>query len=529
MNGTLVIDKFDGNLVRDVYGDINSGFAKYSVTNGCDPFTYPGTLYWYENPTQIDPTYSVITDLIMAGKERVESGVLYVYCVGHTGRVYKIQVNDPTTFNPSYDNPVLLTTLTTNSPTFTRGASLEFFGATERIYIGHDKGATRIDFDGTNETFVGIMGSWTQNVPRVSQEFIGRLYFANGSNLAEVDTTGTVTTYSKLSPAFPLNSQVRDMDVSTDGNYLEIVVSELALGDITSTTPDTSSTANSTSFIFKWNGYDTGYTSYDLIPSFSLTANVTFGQRQFAFGYDIAGSCVFNPTNKILTSTLSQAPLPNTVNSNANITGWYSPEFVNGFMKLSHFLYGPLDREYQDNWYRILQMSAQGTETDVIRCPFAKIVSNLNFVNQSSGYFAGVIGVGREYFSTLETSSSTTKYKFYKFDNTTFGLGTAVAGTYETQNNLFSKKVRPTEVRLYTNPLVSGNSFTVSLIGTDSTAIPGSSQTFTVGSNAEVGQDYIWYTPQTAPTYAIGLKVTNSGSVNWALNKAEIDYVEAGR
>ena len=165
---TLVIDNFQGRLTRYTDGDINSGFAKYTSTFGNDPFTAPGTLTWFEAPIQIDIAGDVITDLIMAAKTRLESGITYVYAIGHLGRLYKIQVNDPTTFEPNHDNPVLLATLTVNTPTFKYGSSINFFGSTEQIYIGHDKGATVIDFDGSSEAEVGSAASWTADVPSPS-------------------------------------------------------------------------------------------------------------------------------------------------------------------------------------------------------------------------------------------------------------------------------------------------------------------------------------------------------------------------
>ena len=99
----------------------------------------------------------------------------------------------------------------------------------------------------------------------------------------------------------------------------------------------------------------------------------------------------------------------------------------------------------------------------------------------------------------------------------------------ETQNQLFSKKIVPKEVRLYTEPLVTNNSFQVDLIGSDNGVITGSSKIFTVGTNVTAGQDYVWYSPATAPTYVVGLRVTNLGSVNWTLTKAEIDWTLAGK
>lgn len=527
---TLTVTNFGGRLTRYNYGDINSGFAKFATTYGNDPFSSPGNLTWQEAAIQIDAAESVLTDLVLAGKERVESGVSYVYAIGHTGRLYKIQVNDPSSHDPNYDNPVLLATLTSGSPTFTRGASIDFFGATERIYIGHDKGVTRIDFDGNNETFVGSAVSWTQTVPRPFKQFIGNLVVGNGSNIAVIDSTGTVATYTKLSPGFPDNTQVRDMDASSDGNYLHIVVSRLALPDITSATQDTTFLSNAESYIFKWNGTDIGYTAYDTFPSFSLNANTMFGNYQYTFGYDLTGGVVFNPIEKILTPVITQAPLPNAVASNGNIVAWSVPEFYNGFLRFANFLYGSLDAEIGVGWWRQQAQPAQGSETDVIRVPFQLIVSNLVLGSSSNGYAGGVVGSGKVYFSALETSAApTTKYKFYKYFPVATTVVPPVAGVYETQTQLFSKRVKPSEVRVYGKPWVANNVFTVALIGSDGMPIANSSKTFTAGTNINVGEDFAWYNPAIKPTYAIGIRITNSGMANHTINKVEIDYEESGR
>lgn len=527
---TKIINNFGGRLTRYTDGDMNSGFAKYTTTFGNDPFSDPGNLTWMETATQIDAAGSVITDLIVAGKERVESGISYVYAVGHTGRVYKIQVNDPTTYNPNYDNPVLLTTITSNSPTFTRGGSLDFFGSTERIYIGHDKGVTRVDFDGTNETFVGALGSWTQTVPRPFAQFIGKLYVGNGNNIAEIDSTATVTTYSKLTPGFPTNTQTRDLDTSPDGIYLQVVVTRLVLPDITATTQDTTFLSNSESYIFKWNGIDGGYTAFDVFPSFSLNANTIFRNYQYTFGYDLAGVAVFNPTEKILSPVLSQAPLPNAIGSNANLVGWATTEFYQGFSRMVSFIYGSLDNEVGNGWWRQFAQSAQGTETDVVRVPFQLVVSNFVLGSVTNGYSGGVAGYGKAYFSTLETSSSpTTKYKLYKWFPVPTTTGTALGGVYETQNELFEKKIKPTEVRIYGEPWVTNNSFKIDLIGADGNVITNSSKTFTVGTNITAGDDIAQYNPAIKPTYSLGVRITNLGSANNTIMKVEIDHEPTGR
>lgn len=525
---TKVIDNFGGRMTRINYGDLNSGFTKYNQTFGNDPFNKPGQLTWTENAVQIDPSGSVITDLIMDGESRVESGVSYVYAIGHTGRLYKIQVNDPASFDPNYDNPVLLTTLTSGSPTFTRGASIDFFGATERIYIGHDKGVTRVDFDGTNETVV--TGTWTQMVPRPLKQFIGKLYVGNGSNIAEIDSTGTVASSTKLSPGFPDNTQVRDMDQTSDGNYLQMVVTRLALPDITATTQDTTFQANSESFVFKWNGIDTGYTSFDSYPSFSLNANIMFGDYQYVFGYDLVGACVFNPTEKILTSLFEQSPLPNAIGSNGNIVGFATTFFFQGFQDMCLSLYGSLDKDVPVGLWSQFGMGATGTETDIVRIPFAQLVSNFFLGSVTSGYAGGIVGTAKYYFSTLETSPApTTKYKLYKFYNVSLGFSSTIEGVYETQNEMFSKRMKVNEIRIYAEPWIANNSFQIDLIGADLGVITNSTKVFaTSDSTLTVGEDYAWYNPAIQPTYCLGIRITNLGTTNHTINKIEVDLSEAG-
>lgn len=527
---TKIINNFAGGLTRQNDGDLNSGLAKYATTFGNDPFSNPGNLTWFETPTRIDSGGTVITDLIMASRPRLESGITYVYAIGHTGRLYKIQVNDPTTYNPNYDNAVLLATLSASSPTFKYGASIQFYGATERIYIGHDIGVTRIDFNGANETLVGSAGSYTANVPRPSANFQGVTYWGNGTNILAIDSTATVTTYARLSPAFPVGTQVRDIDVSPDGNYLQIVVSRLPQVDLTSTTQDTSSLSSADSYFILWNGYDTGYTAYTPYNSYSLNSNTSFGPFSYAYGYDLGGAAIYSGGQKIISLPNSISPNYAGVFSTGNIVGHASPETSDSYLKGTIMAYGAYDREIQTNLYRWLRMSATNTETDILQMPMCNIVSNLFYGSSAAGYTSNQIGVAKLYFSTLETSSApTTDYKLYQFTTVPTGLGNSIGGVYETQSQLFSKKIVPKEVRFYVDPLVANNSFQIDLIGAGGVVLSGSTKIFTVGTNATAGQDYIWYSPDTAPTYTLGLRITNLGTKNWVMSKAEIDFDSAGK
>ncbi len=535
---TLVIDNFNGTLTSYQDGDINSGLTNGINTFGNDPFSQPGNLTWAESAVAIDPTGVVITDLIMAGKERVESGILYVYAIGHTGRLYKIQVNDPTTFDPDYDNPVLVTTLTINTPTFTRGGFMEFFGTSEQIYIGHDKGVTKINFDGTSEAFVGALGSWTQTVPRPLKQFVGNLYAGNGNNIAEIIQAGTVSTYAKLSPSFPLNTQVRDMDVAVNGTYLEAVVTRLALPDITVATQDTVSTASTESYIFKWNGVDTGYTSFDTFPSFLMTANTMFGPYQYTFGTDQYGMGVFNPTQKIITATGEFPPLPNAVTSSGNLVSWMAPLYYGDHLELTQAFFGPLDRFIGTGYWAQFGHTATLPETDIVQVPCQILVSNFGQGTSSNGYTDNIFSTAKVYFSTLETSGAPTiKYRFHKWSPIATGTGTVIPGAiYQTQKQLFSKKVKVSEVRIYGDGWTADNSFQFDLVGSAATpfvggitALPGSTKLFEAGTTLEIGTDYAWYTPDCPPTYALGVAITNVGTKNLVISKIEIDYTEGGK
>ena len=534
---TLVIDNFRGSMTYFQFGDINSGGSYAQNSAGQNPFIKPGQLTWNNAPVQIDSAGAVITDMILCGKERVESGVLYVYAVGHTGRVYKIQVNDPTGYNPDYDTPVLLTTLVSGTPTFKYGAFIDFYGATEKIYIGHDKGVTSITFAGGSETVVGLLASWVQNVPRQIKQFLGKMYVGNGSNIAEIDSTLTVTSYTKLSPGFPSNTQVRDLDMTPDGTYLQIVVSRLALPDITSTTQDTTRNSNSESYIFSWNGTDTGYTSFKTFPSFSLTANTLFQNYQYTFGYDQFGLAVYAPVEKVLWVAESESPLPNAILSIGNMVMFATPLSYDGFMEADFLAWGSTDFEVGQNplgYWDLLFINAKAPETDIIRTPFIMPISNAGIGASSNGYANNQFGTSKIYFSTLETSSGpTTAYRFYKWNintNQTIPDGEVIIdAVYQTQVQMFSKKISISEVRIYGEPWVAGNEFLIDLIGSNGLPITGGSYTFTAGGTLTIGDDFAWYGPDMAPTYALGVIITNKGTVNNTINKIEIDWGQAGK
>ena len=60
----------------------------------------------------------------------------------------------------------------------------------------------------------------------------------------------------------------------------------------------------------------------------------------------------------------------------------------------------------------------------------------------------------------------------------------------------------------------------------------GGSRIFTVGTNVTAGEDLVKWNPAIAPTYALGVSITNSsvlGNKSWTAKKLEIDIIDAGR
>lgn len=131
---TIEITDFSGRLTRRINGEVNSGMAKFNTSWGYDPFSKPGNLTWLEQPVSI----AGISDCVLDGKVHMESNLPFVYGIGHTGNFYKIQTNNATT--PNLDSVIGIASVKANVSSYNFGASMEFYGANEKVYVSHDTG-----------------------------------------------------------------------------------------------------------------------------------------------------------------------------------------------------------------------------------------------------------------------------------------------------------------------------------------------------------------------------------------------------
>ncbi len=208
-----------------------------------------------------------------------------------------------------------------------------------------------------------------------------------------------------------------------------------------------------------------------------------------------------------------------------------------GHLELLFLTFGTISgTEIEPGYWATYDQLATGTETDVVRVPCMMMVSNFAQGASGNGYPDLIYGVPKMYFSTIETSPApTTKYRLYKWSPAPTGLGNAlVGGIWQTQNQIFPRKVSVSAVRIYGQPWVAGNSFQVDLITSGDQVLANGSKTFAAAATAGdgslvIGADYAWYGPDTAPVYALGIRITNIGAANHVIDKIEIDLDDAGQ
>lgn len=523
-NKTLTITNFQGRLTRYNNGDINSGYAKYDTTFGNDPFTRPGNLTWFEQPSSV-LTLTGINGPIIAMKQRVETAFSYAYSFAKNGNLYKVLSDN--------DTSSIIGALS-ESPSTTRGADMVFYGATEKIFYADDTTIQKINFDGSGGASIFGVSSITSGVPRPLTVFLGKIYYGNGNNIGEIDSTETIITGSKLNPALPSGTYIRDIDVTPDGNYLQIIATKTnPNGGFTA--PELVPGAGTESYKYFWNGIDKGYASYETFGGIGLTANTVFGDKNYSLGYDTAGAAIYSGSQKIISLPRITSPYPNATFSISNMFGFIASEYElsSSLVKATIFNYGQYNDEISSGLYRPLRLTAP-VRTDIIATPGCLSMSNLLYFPAAYSYADNIARPSKLYFTTSEASDTTEANnieRLWKFSMFPTGASSAIGGTYETQTQLFSKKVKVNEVRIYGEPWVANNSFRVGVIGSNGSSIVGSSKLFETGdsSTLTIGNDYAWYTPTIQPTYALGMQITNVGSANHTINKIEVDYIEAGK
>lgn len=553
---TKVITNFGGRLTRYVNGDLDSGMAKFATSYGYDPFSKPGNITWLAPPINYAASASVlgVSDLMVAAKTRVESPSQYVYAIGSSGNLYKITpyFSPGSPPNPTYIASSLISALGTTYGNFAAGASMDFFGTPQQIYLGSNAGVARVNFDGSSPSIVGSSSNWynVSGVGRPLKKFAGKLAAANGNTIAVISNAGVVTSsiigtglgnlYSEMNPPFPVENIVKDLDVSKDGNYLQMATSNvLADGSQIVAGQDALDGAQGESTIFYWNGSDVTATAQNRLSSGALSALHSYLDREINFSTDTFGATVTDDVNKLLSLPSNKAPSPNATAVNGNFLTWIVPEVdsTGVHINASLYYYGGLDSENPPGLYRLFRYSGTLTGSSVYQTPVNVVVSGNStalYQNQAS---VVAQAYGQHMLSMNELNPGGSQLDFLRFYNTPIaGIGTtANFGVYETQTQLFSKKVAIKQIRVYVEPTVANNSFQVDCIGSDGAIITNNNaNTYTYAAGTDVtllqgSLERIDFSPAMRDTYALGIRLTNLGSVNMVIHKVEVDYTESGK
>lgn len=524
--GTITITNFGGPLTRRIDGNIESGLAKFDTSWGYNPYSKPGNLTWMEQPTSILTQASNLGAFVTM-EQHVESPYSYQYVFSNSGTLRKVLIVN--------DTASVIGALGT-APSASNGADMLFYGATEKIFYGDDRSIQKINLDGSSPSLIAASGAnFVTDMPRPMTNFQGKIYFGNGTNIGEIDSTEAVTTGAKLSPGLPTGVRVRDLDVTPDGNYMTITAMRYnPTGGFVF--PDSGVNAGIESFKFLWNGTDLGVTASKSYPGVGLTATTSVGDDDYATGYEPTGTALLDGAQKELSLPRNNSPFPSGLFSVGNTLGIATTEYElpSTRMRASLYMYGQYDSEVPRGLYRLLRLNP-GVRADVLTIQGAQDVSNILYAPSIYGVANDLFRHGKTYLTTMSANTSDVDdalSHLWRFNTAPVGLGSVVAGVYETQTQLFSRKVVIKEIRLYTEPLVSNNSFTIDLIGSGGSVMSNGSQIFTVGTNVTAGEDMVAFNPSTAPTYALGVRITNSsvlGTKNWTGTKMEIDLAEGGK
>lgn len=544
---TLIIDNFTGALTRQNFGKINSGLAFYDTSFGYNPFFNPGSLSWFKAPVAGS---AVTNGLALASVSRMEGTTLATYIITNTGHLFRVTGEGSSGAD--------LHTLSTGSPTFTYGGDITFFGL-NTLMIAHDLGVTKIIVDASgNFVSEAQVGTWdaTHFVPittcRRMHPFIGKLYVINSdpsttyaNNLAEIDSTLTVTSYAKLAPSLPTGSFIRDLDESADLTYM-LISSSIVPSELLAPVNDSVNSAAGTSALYKWNGTDPGITTGYSLPNFGISALESFSGKEYMFMYDPFGAALYETGSKKLTLRNQKSPMSGASASAGNFVTWTSPDFYwnddiqAGNIYGSMYYYGRLDENMPIGLWRVFRQTSLLTGGQIYSMPFNQFSAN-RYVSVNTGATVQVDTNGTHLYSFIDYSGSggsTTNNNFLFFasppDDSPGGWTGAVQGVYQTQTQMFPQKVTWKQVRIYCNPTVASNGFQVDLIGPDNKKIANSTATYTFAAGTDPTKqqgalDRINLNFASAPSYGVALRITNTGNTNMTINKCEIDTAPSGK
>lgn len=544
---TLEITNFGGQLTRTLNGDLNSGLARFDTSFGYDFYSKPGNLTWLEVPTEIT---GPIGNVVLAGKIRsVSENNLSAYMIDHAGSVYQMWVNNFLSGGStvSLNSVVGIASVKAGSPTFDTGASVEIFSASvvgsvqSKLYISSQTQINSMDFNtgstwATSNADKVVTNNLNYNGFHPIKAFVGKLLIGDGSTVDAVDNTNTFI--SSIFGKLDADMRVKDIDVSIDGNYSLSSAATTDFEEIGAAVQNNIGAQPADGKIYYWNGADLNSTALLNVPGSQLTALQTYLQNSIFFITDSMGMAVSNGTQKLFTLPNNKSPSPNATGTNDNFLFWTSIESVptasSSTLVASMYYYGSVDGVSAPGLYRMCRIFSTSASGNIIQTPFNVLASNAySDINPSLSSVISV-GYGQHYLSVLDSiPSNPQKGRLYSFYYPSSGTRAPQFGVYQTQAQIFSKKITIKQIRVYTEPTVSGNRFQVNVFGsTQFTLTQVLQYAYAAGTDTTQLQgslDRIDFNPTMEGTYSFSIGIQNLGTTNMTIKKIEVDYVETGK
>ena len=527
---TLAISNFKGKIVKSTLGDVNSGSVpSFPASYGYNPIWTPfdSSLSFLPAPTSIGGT--TLTEPIVKFQTQMlaSAGDGYAFGLGMSGGMYSIQATNVAGSPNDVDTITKFTNGLGENSYFGGGMLFSSISGTQQLYVCTDTNlhATSGFIFPASATWSTITGGGglSTAMPHPMIEFLGKIYVANGSNVAESTDGATFTTNVKLSPGLPANYWIRDMQVSSDGRYLVMIASNDNFTDTYNQNKgNTQVWQLPDSIVALWNGTDNGYTSVQFFKGIDLSCIAVTNVTTIILGKDDEGLAMFDLSgNKI------------NIFSDVGIAGsaTYSPSSV--------FVAG-------NKLFFVTQLGNMGLSL----CSYditSQSLYNLASISSSAESVKGAVCMPSVHTNTYLSSDVTFTKLYYSVSylpvatqannklyrltlENVFGV-TFQAGQYITQVQKFAKKIKIDAVRVYCEPTTANESFVVRLShGTG--LISGSSSftyTYAAGTDATQGQGsltLIKFNPEISSTSQLGVRIVNNGTDNVTIHKIEIDYTE---
>lgn len=534
---TLVIDNFAGEITPDLIGSLNSGLCPISLnTSGKaptgNPYQTKGLQFLegfqsFGGNTFVDPVLHTFKYGAIASPSSVAPAPV-IYGVGMEGHFYQILAANPSTPAPDADSVVKFAN--TIGDVLHWGGGIFYDAGQNIVVVGTDSGvywsSSSALSNPSSATWTAVTGSgFTGSMPRPMCQFLGTLYVGDSNKLVSLSSNySAIVSSNVLSPGLPAGYTIRNLEVSADGTYLVITATQqVAIADFEIDLGQQAVYSARDSIVLYWNGTDNGYTSLQFFKGMNIVSLKSSASQTVMFAKDSRGFGIFDTSGNRLASIDDL----NTING-INFTPYPPLLFsvdVMGKMFYFQFQMGTSLDIYQfdsetNKLYSLAQSTIPSNGSVVGGC----CIASVHALGVISGSWQEVTRFKLYFFFKNLTGPAYSAF-YLHLQN----YGGTIGGAYTTQYQEFGRKIRPVQLRIYTVPTVTGNSFAVRLFDLALNSLINKTYTFAAGTDSTKAQGAmtkIGFSVACKPVSSVAFSIVPIASTPFFVEKAEIDYID---